>query len=281
MTIAITGATGQLGRLVIAGLAAKGKADSAVALARSPEKAADLGVAVRTADYDKPETLAPALAGIDTLLLISGSEIGKRTPQHQAVIEAAKAAGVTHIVYTSLLKADVSPLSLAEEHRQTEALIKASGLAYTVLRNGWYTENYTGSIPGALQAGAFVGSAGDGRIASATRADYAEAAVAVLTGTGHAGKTYELAGDTAYTLTDLAAEISKQTGKTIPFQSLPAEEYAKILVSVGLPEGFAAALASFDADAAKGALFHDSKDLSTLIGHPTTPLSEAVAAVLA
>ena len=281
MTIAITGATGQLGRLVIAGLAAKGKADSAVALARSPEKAADLGVAVRTADYDKPETLAPALAGIDTLLLISGTEIGKRTPQHQAVIEAAKAAGVTHIVYTSLLKADVSPLSLAEEHRQTEALIKASGLAYTVLRNGWYTENYTGSIPGALQAGAFVGSAGDGRIASATRADYAEAAVAVLTGTGHAGKTYELAGDTAYTLTDLAAEISKQTGKTIPFQSLPAEEYAKILVSVGLPEGFAAALASFDADAAKGALFHDSKDLSTLIGHPTTPLSEAVAAVLA
>ena len=197
------------------------------------------------------------------------------------MIEAAKAAGVTHIVYTSLLKADVSPLSLAEEHRQTEALIKASGLAYTVLRNGWYTENYTGSIPGALQAGAFVGSAGDGRIASATRADYAEAAVAVLTGTGHAGKTYELAGDTAYTLTDLAAEISKQTGKTIPFQSLPAEEYAKILVSVGLPEGFAAALASFDADAAKGALFHDSKDLSTLIGHPTTPLSEAVAAVLA
>ena len=280
MTIAITGATGQLGRLVIAGLAAKGKANSVVALARSAKKTADLGVAVRTADYDKPETLAPALAGIDTLLLISGSEIGKRTPQHQAVIEAAKAAGGNHIVYTSLLKADVSPLSLAEEHRQTEAMIKASGLAYTFLRNGWYTENYTGSIPGALQAGAFVGSAGDGRIASATRADYAEAAVAVLTGTGHAGKTYELAGDTAYTLTDLAAEISKQTGKTIPFQNLPAEEYAKILVSVGLPEGFAAALASFDADAAKGALFHDSKDLSTLIGHPTTPLSDAVAAAL-
>jgi NAD(P)H dehydrogenase (quinone) len=281
MTLAVTGATGQLGRLVIAGLKDKMDAGDIVALVRSPEKAADLGVAVRKADYDASETLAPALEGVDTLLLISGSEIGQRTAQHRAVIDAAKAAGVQNIVYTSLLGADTSPLSLAEEHRATEAMIKASGLTYTILRNGWYTENYTGSVPGAVQAGAFVGSAGDGRISSAARADYAAAAVAVLTAGDHAGKTYELAGDSAYTLADLAAEISAQTGKTIPYQNLPQDEYAKILVSVGLPEGFAAALASFDVDASQGALFHDGKDLSTLIGRPTTPLSTAVSAALA
>lgn len=281
MTIAVTGATGQLGRLVIAGLKGKMDAGDIVALARSPEKAADLGVTARKADYDAPETLAPALAGIDTLLLISGSEIGQRTAQHRAVIDAAKAAGVGRIVYTSLLRADTSPMSLATEHRETEALIKASGLTYTILRNGWYTENYTGSVPGAVQAGALVGSAGDGRISSASRADYADAAVAVLTAGDHAGKTYELAGDASYTLGDLAAEVSAQTGKTIPYQNLPQDEYAKILVSVGLPEGFAGALAGFDVDASNGALFHDGKDLSWLIGRPTTPMSATVADVLA
>lgn len=281
MTIAVTGATGQLGRLVIAGLKAKVDASDIVALARSPEKAADLGVTARKADYDAPETLAPALAGIDTLLLISGSEIGQRTAQHRAVIDAAKAAGVGRIVYTSLLRADTSPMSLATEHRETEAMIKASGLTYTILRNGWYTENYTGSVPGAVQAGALIGSAGDGRISSASRADYADAAVAVLTAGDHAGKTYELAGDAAYTLDDLATEVSAQSGKTIPYQNLPQDEYAKILVSVGLPEGFAGALASFDVDASNGALFHDGKDLSRLIGRPTTPMSASVADVLA
>ncbi|WP_339773224.1 SDR family oxidoreductase [uncultured Pseudosulfitobacter sp.] len=281
MTIAVTGATGQLGRLVIAGLKAKIDAGDIVALARSPENAADLGVTARKADYDAPETLAPALAGIDTLLLISGSEIGQRTAQHRAVIDAAKAAGVGRIVYTSLLRADTSPMSLAAEHRETEEMIKASGLTYTILRNGWYTENYTGSVPGAVQAGALVGSAGDGRISSASRADYADAAVAVLTAGDHAGKTYELAGDASYTLGDLAAEVSAQTGKTIPYQNLPQDEYAKILVSVGLPEGFAGALASFDVDASNGALFHDGKDLSRLIGRPTTPMPASVADALA
>ncbi|MBM1815949.1 SDR family oxidoreductase [Pseudosulfitobacter pseudonitzschiae] len=281
MTVAVTGATGQLGRLVIAGLKDKMAASDIIALARSPEKAADLGVTARKADYDAPETLAPALAGVDTLLLISGSEIGQRTAQHRAVIDAAKSAGVGHIVYTSLLRADTSPMSLAVEHRETEALIKASGLTYTILRNGWYTENYTGSVPGAVQAGALVGSAGDGRISSAARADYADAAVAVLTAGDHVGKTYELAGDSAYTLSDLAAEVSTQTGKTIPYQNLPQDEYAKILVSVGLPEGFAGALASFDVDASQGALFHDGRDLSDLIGRPTTPLSTSVSEALA
>jgi NAD(P)H dehydrogenase (quinone) len=280
MTLAVTGATGQLGRLVIADLKAKRGAGEIVALARSPEKAADLGVTVREADYDVPETLAAALDGVDKLLLISGSEIGQRTAQHRAVIDAAKAAGVGHIIYTSLLRADTSPMSLAVEHRETEALIKASGLTYTILRNGWYTENYTGSVAGAVQAGALVGSAGDGRISSAARADYAAAAVAVLTSGDHAGKTYELAGDSAYTLTDLAIEVSAQTGKTVPYQNLPQDEYSKILVSVGLPEGFAAALASFDVDASRGALFHDGKDLSQLIGRDTTPMSKSVSDAL-
>ncbi|RYH11313.1 SDR family oxidoreductase [Tropicimonas sp. IMCC6043] len=281
MNIGVTGATGQFGRNVVAGLVARVGAESVVALARSPEKAADLGVEARLADYDQPETLAPALQGVDTLLLISGSELGKRAEQHRAVIDAAKESGVSRIVYTSLLKADTSPLSLAEEHRQTEAMIKESGIAYTILRNGWYTENYTGSIPAAIEAGALVGSAGEGRIASATRADFAEAAIVVLTGRGHDQKTYELAGDDSYTLVDLAAEVSDQAGKTIPYQDLPMEDYSGILISVGLPEGFARAVAGFDVAASEGALWHDGRDLSRLIGRPTTPLRDAVAAALA
>ena len=184
------------------------------------------------------------------------------------------------IVYTSLLHADTSPLSLAEEHLATEAELKASGIPFTILRNGWYTENYTGSIPGALAGGAFLGSAGEGKISSATRADYAEAAVAALTGDGHEGKTYELAGDEAWTLSDLAAEISRQTGRTIPYKNLPEAEYAAALEGFGLPEVLARAIASWDVGASQGALFDDCRQLSTLIGRPTTPLSIAVADAL-
>jgi len=216
------------------------------------------------------------LTGVDTLLLISSSEIGQRSTQHRNVIDAARKAGVKRIVYTSLLHANTSPLSLAAEHLGTEADLKASGVPYTILRNGWYTENYTGSIGGALTGGAFIGSAGDGKISSAARADYAEAAVAVLTGTGHEGKTYELAGDEAYTLTDLAAEITRQTGKTFPYKNLPEAEYAATLASFGLPEGFAQALAGWDIGASKGALFDDGRQLPTLIGRPTTPFATSV-----
>ncbi|NLY63533.1 MAG: SDR family oxidoreductase [Alcaligenaceae bacterium] len=280
MTIAITGASGQLGHLVIEKLKQKVASSDIIALVRTPEKSKDLGVALRQADYTAPASLEAALTNVDTLLLISSSEVGQRTAQHRNVIEAAKKTGVKHIVYTSLLHADTSPLSLAPEHVETEAMLKDSGLTYTILRNGWYTENYTASIPGALAGGAFIGSAGKGRIASAPRADYAEAAVAVLTGNGHEGKTYELAGDIAWTLDDLAAEISKQTGRDIPYKNLPETDYASALQGVGLPEGLAAALASWDTDAGKDALFHDGKELSRLIGRPTTTLSEAVAAVI-
>lgn len=280
MTIAITGATGHLGRLVVAKLKEKVPAAGIVALVRSPDKAGDLGVAARQADYARPETLDAALAGVETLLLISSSEVGQRAAQHRNVIAAAKKAGVGRIVYTSLLHADTSPLSLAEEHRVTEAELKASGIAHTILRNGWYAENHTGSLGGAVAAGALIGSAGEGRISAAPRVDFAEAAVAALTGAGHEGKTYELAGDAAWTLADLAAEVSRQTGKTIRYTDLPVADYAAALRGFGLPEGLAQAIAGWDADAAAGALFDDGRQLSKLIGRPTTPLSVTVAEAL-
>jgi NAD(P)H dehydrogenase (quinone) len=281
MKIGVTGATGQLGRLVVEKLKQKVAADSVVALVRNPEKAADLGVETRPFDYTQPETLVTSLKGIDKLLLISGNEIGQRLPQHKAVVEAAKQAGVKQITYTSILHADSSPLGLAGEHLGTEVAIKESGLTYTILRNGWYTENYTGSAKGAVGAGAFIGNAGDGKIASAARVDYAEVAAVVLAGEGYENKTYELAGDEAYTLTELAEEISRQTGKTVPYNNLTEAEYAGILKSFGLPDGLAEMLADSDTGASKGGLFDDSRALSKLIGRPTTPLAIVLAEALA
>lgn len=281
MKIGVTGATGQLGRLVVEKLKQKVAVESIVALVRTPEKAAGLGVEARAFDYTQPTTLVASLKGIDKLLLISGSEIGQRLPQHKAVIEAAKQAGVKHFIYTSILHADTSALGLAGEHLATEALIKESGLTYTILRNGWYTENYTGSAKGAVGAGAFIGNAGDGKIASAARVDYAEAAAVVLAGGNHENKTYELSGDEAYTLAELAAEISRQAGKTIPYNDLTETQYADILKSFGLPAGLAEMLADSDTGASKGGLFDDSHVLSTLIGRPTTPLAKVLADALA
>lgn len=281
MKFAVTGATGQLGRLVIEALKTQAGAGAVAALARTPGKAADLGVETREADYDRPETLAPALAGVGTLLLISGSEIGRRTAQHQAVIDAAKAAGVGRIVYTSLLRAPTSPLSLADEHRATEAALAASGVPHTILRNGWYLENHTAGVSAALELGALYGAAGEGRFSSAARADYAAAAVAAMTDPGHAGAVHELAGDMPFTLAEFAAELSRQTGREIPFVNLPEADYAKALAGAGLPEGFAAALASFDTAAAQGALEADDRTLSRLIGRPTTTLAEAIRAAAA
>lgn len=280
MTIAITGATGQLGRLIIDKLKAKLPAEQIVALVRSPEKAADLGVPARAFDYDQPQTLAAALAGIDTLLLISSSEVGKREAQHSAVIAAAKQAGIGRIVYTSLLRADTSALSLAGEHLFTERAIAAAGIPYTFLRNGWYLENYAAGVQGAVAHGALIGAAGTGRIAAAARADYADAAVAVLTSEGHAGKIYELAGDTAFTLADLAAEISRQTGREIPYNNLAPADYAAALTSAGVPAPFAEMLAGWETPIAEGALFDDGHALSKLTGRPTTSLADGVKALI-
>lgn len=282
--IVITGATGQLGRLVIQNLLKTTPAAQIVAAVRSPEKAADLaalGVQVRHADYTQPASLATAFKGASKLLLISSSEVGQRLPQHKAVIEAAAQAQVQLLAYTSLLHADRSPLGLATEHQATEALLAASGLPYVLLRNGWYTENYLASAPAALEHGAVIGCAQDGRIASATRADYAAAAAAVLTAEGQAGKVYELAGDTSYTLTELAAELARQSGKPVAYQDMPQEVFASTLEKIGLPSGLAQMLADSDTGASKGGLFDDSHQLSQLIGRPTTPLAESVQQALA
>ncbi|MFV0604227.1 MAG: SDR family oxidoreductase [Niabella sp.] len=276
MKIAITGATGQLGQIVVTKLKERTNADNLVALVRTPEKAKNLGIEVRNFDYTKIEDQEQALKGIDTLLLISSSEVGQRATQHKNVIDSAKKAGVKRIAYTSILCADASKMALAPEHLITENALKESGIDYTILRNGWYTENYAANIPGALQAGAVIGCAGDGKISSATREDFAEAAVAVLTTEGHNNKIYELAGDEAYTLDDFASEISKQTGKNIPYNNLSETEYTSALVEVGVPEYFAKVLADSDAKAAEGALYSDDKTLSKLIGHSTTPLKEIV-----
>ncbi|GGH75564.1 SDR family oxidoreductase [Phaeocystidibacter marisrubri] len=278
MKIGITGATGQLGSLVVEHLKNRVDASNLVALVRSPEKVE--GIEARAFDYEKPEALVDALKGIDTLLLISGNEIGKRTTQHTNVINAAVEAGVGRVVYTSILKADTTSISLAGEHVETEKLLEKSGINYTILRNGWYTENYTANLAGSVQAGALVGSAGEGKISSATRNDFAEAAAVVLTQNESGQKVYELSGDEAYTLSDLAAEVSKQTGKNIPYQNLPEEKYSEILKGLGIPDLYAEGIASWDVSASKGDLYDDGTTLSTLIGRPTTPLSEAVKVAL-
>lgn len=276
MKIGVTGATGQLGRLVVEKLKEKVSTSEIIALVRTPDKAKDMGVEARKFDYNESDELEKSLQGIDRLLLISANEIGKRFSQHENVIEAAKKSNVKWIVYTSLLHADKSSLNLSEEHLDTENALKSSGIPYTILRNGWYTENYTSSVGAAVQGGAFLGSAGNGKISSASRFDYAEAAVNVISGDVQNGKIYELAGDNSYTLTDLAQEISKQSGKDIPYKNLPEKEYAETLKSFGLPEGFAGAIANWDIGASKGDLFDDSHQLSKLIGRPTTPLSQSV-----
>jgi NAD(P)H dehydrogenase (quinone) len=276
MKIGVTGATGQLGQLVVHELKAKLPINEIVALVRNPQKAQDIGVETREFDYAKPENLSEALKGIGILLLISGNEIGKRFEQHANVISSAQKAGVKQIVYTSLLHADKSSLSLAGEHLATENLLKESGIPYTILRNGWYTENYTSSIGGALAGGAFIGSAGDGKISSAARKDFASAAVKVLTTPGHTYKTYELAGDEAYTLTELAAELSHQSGKNIPYKNLPESEYANILKSFSLPGFFAEAIANWDVSASQGDLYDNGRQLSELIGQPTTSLAQVI-----
>ncbi|MEA5515862.1 SDR family oxidoreductase [Nodularia sp. UHCC 0506] len=281
--IVITAASGQLGRLVLQELLKSVPANELIAAVRNPEKVSDfasLGVQVRQIDYTQPQTLDMAFAGADKVLLISSSEIGSRFPQHTNVINACKKAGVKLLAYTSLLHADSSPLPLAAEHQQTEAILKESGVPYVILRNGWYTENYTAGIPVALEYSAVMGCAGEGKIASAARADYAAAAATILLANDQAGKVYELAGDVGYTLSEFAAELSQQSGKQITYQQMPEDKYIYLLKSSGLPEPIAVMLAESETGAAKGGLFDASQTLSRLIGRPSTPLSESIQAVL-
>ena len=282
--IGITGASGRLGRLVVEALLRSVQASRIVAGLCNPDddgaKALRaLDVEVRQGDYERTDTLDRAFAGIERLLLISSNEFGKRVDQHRNVIEAAKRAGVRRIAYTSVLHADTSPPKLTDEHRRTELVLAASGVPFVILRNGWYTENYAASIPMALEHGALFGSAGQGRISSAARADYADAAAAVLTAAEvENGRIYELAGDDAYTLEEFAAEVAKVSGRPVVYRNLPEAEYEGVLLKAGLPKDLAAFVAASDSVVAEGALFEDGRDLSRLIGRPTKPMRETVAA---
>jgi len=284
MSIVVTGATGHLGRLVIAHLLARGvDAAGVTAVVRNADKAAGLaeqGVRLRVADYDEPESLRAAFAAGDRVLLVSGSEVGKRVAQHRALVDAAGAAGVALLAYTGVLGGPAADFALADEHKATEELILASGLPHVFLRNGWYTENYTENLDPVLAHGAVVASAGAGRVASAARADYAAAAAAVLTGEGHAGKAYELSGDTAWSFDEYAAAVAGATGRDIAYRNVSAAEHRGILVGAGLPEGLADILVDVDAAIGRGLLAGTSGDLARLIGRPTTPMPQTVAAAV-
>lgn len=277
--ILVTGATGQLGRLVINALLTKIEPNQIIAAVRNPEKASDIaekGVQVRHIDYNQPSTLLSAFEGVEKLLLISSSEIGHRINQHKHVIDAAKANNVSLIAYTSILNANNSPLLLAQEHAATETLLKKSGMPHVILRNGWYSENYTMSIMAAIEHNTVFGCAGNGKLSTAARVDYAEAAAIVLMDDNQAGKIYELAGDNAFTLTEYAAAISAASNTDTIYNNLSEPEYTHLLVGAGLAKEFAALLADTEAKVTLGALYSDSKDLSTLIGHPTTSISMSI-----
>jgi NAD(P)H dehydrogenase (quinone) len=280
-TYAVTGATGHLGALAIDALLERGVAPAdIVAIVRTPARADELarrGVTVRAGDYSRPDTLPAALAGVDVLLLVSGNELGQRVAQHGAVIEAAKGAGVARIAYTSVLRADTSPVVLAPEHRGTEQVLQASGVPFTILRNGWYTENYTAQIGDYLARGAIVGAAGDGRVSAAARADYA--AAAALIGDGHDNAIYELGGP-AFSLKELAAVLAELSGTDVVYRDLTVAELTEVLVGAGLDESTASFVAALDEAVARGDLYTDSSDLARLIGRPATPLADVIRTAL-
>ncbi|MGN9774515.1 SDR family oxidoreductase [Micromonospora sp. H33] len=282
MSIVVTGATGHLGRLIVTSLLDRGvPADQVVALGRDTSRLADLaarGVTVQQADYNDPDSLRTAFAGATKLMFVSGNEIGRRVEQARNVVAAAEEAGVELIAYTSIPKADTSSLILAVDHRGTEQEIAASGLPYVFLRNSWYFENYLPQIPTYLEYGV-TGAAGDGRISAAARADYAEAAAAVLTTEGHAGRTYELGG-APFTMTEFAENLSRQTGRQVGYTDLPVEKYTEVLVGAGLPQPYAEVLADGDRGAAAGELEVAGDDLERLIGRRPTTLAEALRAAL-
>lgn len=285
MSIVVTGATGHLGRLVVEHLLADGvPAEQVVATGRRTERLADLaerGVRVAAVDYDSPETLAAALEGADVVLLVSGSEVGRRVPQHRAVVEAAVAAGARRLVYTSAPHADASPLVLAPEHKATEEIIRASGLTFTLLRNGWYTENYLGDVQQARESGEIVAAVGDGRVASAPRDDFAAATAVVLRTEGHDDAVYELAGDVAWSFDELAAAASEVLGRPVVFRAVTSEQRRADLLAAGLDEGTAGFVVALDENTRDGLLAGGTDDLSRLIGRPTTPLVDGLRAALA
>ena len=290
MSIAVTGASGHLGRLVVESLLARGAdASQVVALARTAAKVADRADRrgeVREAGSARPGARGPALAGVDVLVLVSGSEVGQRVEQHRNVVDAARAAGVARVIYTSAPHATTSALVLAPEHKATEELLAASGLATTVLRNNWYTENYVGDVLGARESGEIVASVGDGRVASASRADFAEAAAVVALAahedaSAHAGAVYELSGDVAWTYDDLAAAAAEVLGRPVVYRRVSPDEHRALLLGAGLDEGTAGFVVALDGNIRDGLLAEVTEDLRRLLGRPTTPLVDGLRAAVA
>ncbi|MFK4759307.1 SDR family oxidoreductase [Microbacterium sp. ZW T5_45] len=279
MTILVTGASGHLGRLIVESLLERGaSADQVVAGARDVAKVADLGVRTARLDYTDPSSVAAALDGVDSVVLVSSSEVGQRFAQHKAVIDAAVAAGVTKFVYTSAPKATTSDLVLAPEHKATEEAITASGLPSVILRNNWYTENYVRDLAVAKETGVLAAGVGDGRVASASRKDFADAAAVVLLEDGHVGEVYELGGDVAWTYSDLAAAFTELAGREVVYTPLTAEQQLAALQEAGLDEGTAGFVVALDAGIRAGALADTDGTLARLIGRPTTPLLEGLRA---
>ncbi|GAA3452661.1 NmrA family NAD(P)-binding protein [Dactylosporangium matsuzakiense] len=283
MSIVVTAASGQLGRLTVEALLARGvPASDIVATSRDVTRIkdfADRGVVVRRADFAEPDSLPAAFAGADRLLLISTTTPSERVANHRRAIDAAVAAGASLVAYTSMLRADTSTTSLAPTHSATEEYLRER-LPSVMLRNGWYLENYTSQLPQVRQGGVVVGAAGHGRISAATRSDYAGAAASVLTTDGHAGNVYELGGDEAFTLAELAAAIAAATGERIEYAHLTADAFTQVLTDAGLPAELAHVLADADLAMSRDEMFTDSGDLRRLIGRPTTTLAEAITAAL-
>ncbi|WP_353953146.1 SDR family oxidoreductase [Knoellia sp. S7-12] len=283
-TILVTGATGQLGRLAIDSLVTRGVVPGdIVAFVRDASKASDLaerGVDVRVGTFEDAASLDAAFAGVDRLLFISGSEVGQRVAQHQNVIDAAVRAGVEIVAYTSVVRADSSPLGLAAEHKATEEALAESGLPTVLLRNSWYLENYTAQVPVQLEHGVVLGAAGEGRVSAATRADFAEAAAAAIIADGQSGQVYELGADVAFTMSEYAAALAAVAGSPVVYRDLAVADYTAALVDAGLPEGFAQVLADSDDGLKQGGLLVETGDLSRLLGRPTTSLPEALKSAL-
>jgi NAD(P)H dehydrogenase (quinone) len=285
MSLVVTGATGHLGRLVVETLLARGvPGGEIVAAGRTVAKLTDLaerGVQIRPLELSDPDSVRSAFVGTDKVLLISGTELGQRVAQHVNAIRAAEEAGVALLAYTSVANADHTGMLLAADHQATEQALRESSVPFTLLRNGWYLENYIPQIPTYLEYGAVLGSAGAGRVSAAARADYAEAAASVLLDDAHIGQTYELGGDDAFTLTELAGEVSAAADTPVAYKDLPVEEYTNVLSAAGLPEEYAAVLADSDLGIARGDLLVSTGDLARLIGRSTTPMREAVRAAVA
>ncbi|WP_139488824.1 SDR family oxidoreductase [Brevibacillus dissolubilis] len=279
MKLLVTGATGKLGSKVVEALLKTVPTSQLAVSVRNPEKAEHLraqGVEVRHGDFDHPETLDAAFAGIDRLLIISADGDNEtRIRQHTHAVEAAARAKVGFIAYTSLGNATESQLFLAATHQATEAAILKTGIPYSFLRNNWYLENETASIQAVMAGAPWLTSAGSGKVGWAPRQDYAEAAAAVLAGDGHENTTYELSGP-LLTQEELASALGTVLGKEVSVQQVDDATYADVMKGAGVPDFVIPILVAIQQGIREGSLEIESNDFEKLLGRPVTPINEAL-----